>query len=95
MKCPHCLVEFRPEVKWYRIDKDVEGEWGIEKYVCPNEKCNRQRHGYNAIQRKPQLEPKFYYKLGICKKLNRSIQSERPLLRRICLWNKSSDWRNW
>ncbi len=39
MKCPHCLVEFHPEVKWIYLDDDSEGLWFLEKYQCP--KCNK------------------------------------------------------
>jgi hypothetical protein len=41
MKCPHCLVEFYAEVKWEYLDDDNEGDWAIEKYLCPNPKCLR------------------------------------------------------
>jgi hypothetical protein len=39
MKCPHCLVEFHDNPEITRIDKDVDGEWGIIKQVCPS--CKR------------------------------------------------------
>jgi hypothetical protein len=41
MKCPHCRVEFRPEVSWLLIGQDVESYWGLERYKCPNEECNK------------------------------------------------------
>jgi len=41
MKCPHCLVEFHPQVGWDELGKDKEGSWGIEKYLCPNPKCGK------------------------------------------------------
>jgi len=42
MKCPHCLVEFHPQVEWKYLGKDRQGNWLIERYVCPNPKCKRQ-----------------------------------------------------
>ena len=42
MKCPHCLVEFHPQVEWKYLGKDSKGNWLIERYVCPNPKCKRQ-----------------------------------------------------
>lgn len=41
MKCPHCLVEFHAKVEWDRLGHDVEGHWGIEKYLCPNPECRK------------------------------------------------------
>jgi len=41
MKCPHCLVEFSPEVTWTYLGDDVEGQWAIEQYLCPNEECKK------------------------------------------------------
>ena len=41
MKCPHCLVEFHAKVEWKYLDDDVEGDWAIEKYQCPNPKCSK------------------------------------------------------
>jgi hypothetical protein len=41
MKCPHCLVEFRPELSWLVIGKDVESYWALERYICHNEECKR------------------------------------------------------
>ena len=41
MKCPHCLVEFHPEVKWMMIGADKEGIWGLEMYLCPNPDCGK------------------------------------------------------
>jgi Domain of unknown function (DUF4145) len=39
MKCPHCLVEFYAVAVNYLIGKDVDAQWGIRKYKCPNPKC--------------------------------------------------------
>ena len=41
MKCPHCLVEFQPKVDWRYIGDDKEGDWAIEKYLCPNPECGK------------------------------------------------------
>lgn len=41
MKCPHCRVEFSPEVEWRYLGKDKDGEWATEKYECPNPKCGK------------------------------------------------------
>jgi hypothetical protein len=41
MKCPHCLVEFHPEVQWLHLDKDREGSWAVERYRCPNPDCGK------------------------------------------------------
>lgn len=41
MKCPHCLVEFHAELSWVAIGQDVESYWALEKYKCPNERCER------------------------------------------------------
>lgn len=41
MKCPHCLVEFHPQVSWEYLGGDREGHWGIEKYLCPNAECHK------------------------------------------------------
>lgn len=41
MKCPHCLVEFHPSLRWVPIEEDVEGTWAIERYLCPNSKCKK------------------------------------------------------
>jgi len=34
MKCPHCLVGFHEKVEWVDLGEDIEGGWGIEKYLC-------------------------------------------------------------
>jgi len=41
MKCPHCLVEFHDVRKLHYLSRDVEGEWGIESYQCPNPDCSK------------------------------------------------------
>lgn len=41
MKCPHCLVEFHADEKIIYLGMDVEGEWGIKKFECPNPKCEK------------------------------------------------------
>lgn len=41
MKCPHCLVEFHARVIWLDVGQDAEGDWGIEKYSCPNAECRK------------------------------------------------------
>ena len=41
MKCPHCLVEFHADEKIIYLGMDVEGEWGIKKFECPNPKCKK------------------------------------------------------
>lgn len=41
MKCPHCLKEIHAEAKWQDVGQDAEGQWFIERYLCPNPKCNR------------------------------------------------------
>ena len=39
MNCPHCLVEFRPQVHVIPLGRDVDGDWVFERYECPNEDC--------------------------------------------------------
>lgn len=41
MKCPHCAVEIYAEAIWVPLEEDSEGQWGIEKYLCPNPVCNK------------------------------------------------------
>jgi hypothetical protein len=41
MKCPHCLVEFHDKKIIIPIGKDVEGDWAIETYECPNTSCKK------------------------------------------------------
>jgi len=41
MKCPHCLVEIHAEVENSFITEDVDGEWGVENYKCPNPSCKK------------------------------------------------------
>ena len=41
MKCPHCLVEFHPETEWRKVGRDIEGDWALEMYLCPNDKCGK------------------------------------------------------
>ena len=41
MKCPHCLVEFHATKVINHLGNDVEGEWAIEKFDCPNPKCRK------------------------------------------------------
>lgn len=41
MKCPHCLVEFHPQVEYHHIVEDGGEDWCIEKYLCPQEKCRK------------------------------------------------------
>ena len=47
MKCPHCLVEFHDEKEILYLGSDIQGEWGIEKYKCPNPNCKK--HIYYLI----------------------------------------------
>ena len=41
MKCPHCLVEFHDEKEIIPVGKDINGDWAIEKYDCPNPTCKK------------------------------------------------------
>ena len=41
MKCPHCLVEFHAKAEWLNLGNDKEGNWAIEKYLCPNPDCGQ------------------------------------------------------
>lgn len=41
MKCRHCPVGFHPKVRLFALGKDVEGQWGVERYVCPNPECEK------------------------------------------------------
>jgi len=41
MKCPHCLVEFHAEREINHLGNDVQGEWAIEKFDCPNPDCKK------------------------------------------------------
>lgn len=41
MKCPHCLIEFHDEKEIEYLGEDVLGQWGIEKYKCPNPDCKK------------------------------------------------------
>jgi len=41
MKCPHCAVEIYAEPDWVYLGKDAEGEWSIERYLCPNTDCDK------------------------------------------------------
>jgi hypothetical protein len=41
MKCPHCLVEFHAKRVLHYLDRDEDGEWGIESYICPNPECRK------------------------------------------------------
>ena len=41
MKCPHCAVEIHAEAIWVPLEEDSEGQWGIEKYLCPNPDCKK------------------------------------------------------
>ncbi|RZB33009.1 MAG: hypothetical protein AEth_00126 [Candidatus Argoarchaeum ethanivorans] len=41
MKCPHCAVEIHAKVIWIPLEYDSEGQWAIEKYLCPNPDCNK------------------------------------------------------
>ncbi|HUW14596.1 MAG TPA: DUF4145 domain-containing protein [Anaerolineae bacterium] len=41
MKCPHCGVEFHPRARVISLGSDVEGEWAIQRYVCPNGACSK------------------------------------------------------
>jgi hypothetical protein len=34
-------VEFHAKVEWVSLDRDKEGVWGIEKYLCPNPECGK------------------------------------------------------
>ena len=39
MNCPHCSVEFHPQVQVYRFGTDDSGDWAVERYQCPREDC--------------------------------------------------------
>jgi hypothetical protein len=39
MKCPHCLVQFHAEITQGFQGRDVDGEWFIERTLCPNPEC--------------------------------------------------------
>lgn len=41
MKCPHCLVEFHADEQIFPLGKDVEGDWAIERFECPNPACKK------------------------------------------------------
>jgi hypothetical protein len=41
MKCSHCLVEFHAQRNVAYLGKDVEGDWAVEQYLCPNPKCRK------------------------------------------------------
>ena len=41
MKCPHCLVEFHATKEINHLGNDVQGEWAIEKFDCPNPECKK------------------------------------------------------
>lgn len=41
MKCPHCLVEFHDEVEIIYLGEDIQGQWAIERFECPNPKCRK------------------------------------------------------
>lgn len=41
MKCPHCLVEFHHERQIIFLGTDIEGQWAIERFVCPEPKCRK------------------------------------------------------
>ena len=41
MKCPHCLVEFHPHETVIYLGQDVEGDWVIKRYACPNPTCKK------------------------------------------------------
>jgi len=41
MKCPHCLVEFHDDPKVIHLGKDVQSEWAIVSYECPNPSCKK------------------------------------------------------
>jgi hypothetical protein len=41
LKCPHCTVEVHAETEWIYLGETNEGDWAIEKYVCPNPKCRK------------------------------------------------------
>jgi len=41
MKCPHCLIEFHDEKEIKYLEEDVQGQWAIEKFSCPNPDCKK------------------------------------------------------
>lgn len=41
MKCPHCLVEIHARAYLLYLGKDEDGNWAIQRYLCPNPKCNK------------------------------------------------------
>src|SRR5258708_3736219 len=38
-KCPHCQVVFNSRIQFFPFGRDIEGEWCIEKQICPS--CRR------------------------------------------------------
>lgn len=41
MKCPHCLVQIHADPSLTYISDDVDGQWVIQSYECPNPECQR------------------------------------------------------
>jgi hypothetical protein len=72
VKCPHCVVEFHADVMWEYLSSDVEGQWFIEMYECPNPACKKltfylvlgalgrkvTTEGVDAIRRRILVHPK-------------------------------------
>jgi hypothetical protein len=41
MKCPHCLVEFHAQVQYIDCGNDVNGDWVLKRFDCPNPNCKK------------------------------------------------------
>lgn len=41
MKCPHCLVQIHARVEWCDLGEDIDGEWAIKQFLCPNAECKK------------------------------------------------------
>lgn len=64
MKCPHCLVEFHDEVEVIYLGKDIEGQWAIERFQCPNPKCKKDIFNLINAELQHDLSGNWYVVLG-------------------------------
>jgi hypothetical protein len=44
MKCPHCSISFHDVRRITNLGTDIEGNWAIESYKCPNPECKKSVH---------------------------------------------------